>query len=533
MTITVLSEDAAGVGVAGLTEAVERFREPVHIVAAADGRLAVGLGERFSPERSNGGWSWRATLPGFYPEWLGDRGFNESHGTRFPYIVGEMANGIATTAMVTAAAEAGCIGFFGAAGLAPARVESAIAELESSLGDALPWGSSLIHSPQELAVEAAVADVYVRRRVSCVSASAFMTLTPAVVRCAYAGVHVDREGRIRRPRRVLAKVSRPEVAQRFMEPAPADVLDHLLSRHLLTEEEARLGSRLAVAEDITVESDSGGHTDNRPLAVVLPTIARLRDDIVAAAGYERPIRIGAAGGLGTPGALAAAFGMGAAYVLTGSINQACIESGLHADGRSMLASAGMADVMMAPAADMFELGVDVQVLKRGTMFGVRARRLRELYASHASLGELPPGDREWLEREVLRATCEEAWEQARSFWAERDPSQVDRAEAEPRHRMALVFRAYLGRASRWAIAGEPDRRADYQIWCGPAMGAFNAWVAGSFLADPACRTVSQVAANLLEGAAAITRAQQFRAFGVAIPPAAFDFRPRPLAVGAR
>jgi PfaD family protein len=533
LTVTELSADAPAVGVGALTEALERFREPAHVVAAADGRLAVGLGEQFSPERSSGRWSWCATLPGLYPEWLGDRGFNESHGTRFPYVVGEMANGIATTAMVAAAAQAGCIGFFGAAGLAPARVESAIVELESSLGDALPWGSSLIHSPQEPAVEAAVADVYIRRRASCVSASAFMSLTPAVVRCAYAGVHVDREGRIRRPRRVLAKVSRPEVARRFMEPAPADLLDHLLAHDLLSAEEARLGSRLAVAEDITVESDSGGHTDNRPLAVVLPTIARLRDDIVAAAGYERPIRIGAAGGLGTPGALAAAFAMGAAYVLTGSINQACVESGLHADGRAMLSDAGVADVMMAPAADMFELGVDVQVLKRGTMFGVRASRLRELYGSYASLGELPAREREWLEHEVLRTTCEQAWEQARSFWAERDPSQVDRAEAEPRHRMALVFRAYLGRASRWAITGEPERRADYQIWCGPAMGAFNAWVAGSFLSDPACRTVAQVAANLLEGAASITRAQQLRAFGVAVPQAAFDFRPRPLAVRAR
>ena len=40
----------------------------------------------------------------------------------------------------------------------------------------------------------------------------------------------------------------------------------------------------------------------------------------------------------------------------------------------MLAKAGLADVVMAPAADMFELGVEVQVLKRGSMFGVRAKK---------------------------------------------------------------------------------------------------------------------------------------------------------------
>ena len=65
--------------------------------------------------------------------------------------------------------------------------------------------------------------------------------------------------------------------------------------------------------------------------------------------------------------------------------------------------------------------------------------------------------------------------------------------------MALVFRAYLGQSSRWAITGDPSRRADYQIWCGPAMGAFNAWVRGSFLEDPAARTVVQVARNLMGG----------------------------------
>ena len=70
---------------------------------------------------------------------------------------------------------------------------------------------------------------------------------------------------------------------------------------------------------------------------------------------------------------------------------------------------------------------------------------------------------------------------------------------------------------------------DYQIWCGPAMGAFNSWVSGSFLEAPQERRVVQVARNLLEGAAVITRAQQFRSYGVPVPAVAFDFRPRPLA----
>ena len=94
--------------------------------------------------------------------------------------------------------------------------------------------------------------------------------------------------------------------------------------------------------------------------------------------------------------------------------------------------------------------------------------------------------------------------------------------------MALAFRWYLGLSSRWAIAGQTDRAMDFQIWCGPAMGSFNALTRGSFLAEPARREVVQVARNLIEGAAVITRAQPLRSHGVPMPASAFDYRPRPL-----
>ena len=172
----------------------------------------------------------------------------------------------------------------------------------------------------------------------------------------------------------------------------------------------------------------------------------------------------------------------------------------------MLAEAGQADVAMAPAADMFELGVKVQVLKRGTMFPYRAAKLYELYRARVVRGDSGRSSAKRLERELLRCTFEQAWEQTRRFFHERDPRQVERAEKDPKHKMALVFRSYLGRSSSWAIAGEPTRRIDYQVWCGPAMGAFNEWVKGSCLEPPGNREVVAVAMNLLYGAAVVTRA---------------------------
>lgn len=516
-----------------LTEAVANFRAVAHVLREPpDGRIGVALDGEVIPNRYLNGhaaYPLLATLPGLYPEWLGDRSFNETHGVRFPYVAGAMANGIATTDIVIEMGRAGMLGFFGAAGLAYPRVEEAIGRLEQALGGtSQAWGVNLIHSPNEPALEEAVADLLLRRGVRRVSASAYLGLTPAIVRYAVSGLRTDPQGNVLRDNHVFAKISRPEVARHFLSPAPGPMLEALVQQGKITRDEATLAARVPLAEDITVEADSGGHTDRQSLTAVFPVIAELRDTLAEQHGYARPVRVGAAGGLGTPSAVAAAYALGAAYVLTGSVNQSAVESGLSDEGKKMLAQASMGDVVMAPAADMFEQGVEVQVLKRGTMFGSRALRLRRAYKEHAGLDGIGDAERAQLEKQVFGLPLAEVREATRAFWAERDPEQNELAARDPKHEMALCFRWYLGLSSRWAIVGDAGRRLDYQIWCGPAMGAFNDWVRGSFLEPPEGRTVVQIALNLLEGAAAVTRAHQLRSYGAPVPAAAYRFAPRPL-----
>jgi PfaD family protein len=514
---------------AEIAAALPRVREPIHVLFdRATRRVGISIGGEVLSATGTGDYALLATLPASYPEWLGDRSFNEAHGVRFPYVAGEMANGISTAAMVIAMARAGMLGFFGAGGLSYRQVEAGLDELGAALGADGPWGVNLIHSPAEPELEDRVADLLIHRGVRIVSASAFMAMQPSVVRCAAAGLSVDGAGKIVRRHHVFAKISRAEVAAQFMSPPPAEMLGALVAQGKLTHAEAELAARLPVAEDVTVEGDSGGHTDNQTLVALFPLIVALRDELTRKHGYARPIRVGAAGGLGTPSAVAAAFSMGAAYVVTGSVNQSAVEAGLSEPAKQLLAQAGIADVAMAAAADMFELGVKLQVLKRGTMFAARANNLYEIYRSYDSLEALPADVRSKLETKLIGATLDAVWRETEAFWLSRDPAQIERARTEPKHKMALVFRWYLGKASRWAIEGEPTRRADYQIWCGPAMGAFNAWVRGSFLESPAERTVVQIALNLLEGAVVVARAQQLRSIGVAVPAEALGFRPRRL-----
>ena len=478
-----------------------------------------------NPETANGAQRLVGYAPALRPEHLGDPGFLTAHRLTYPYVAGAMANGVGAEEIVEAMARAGMVGFFGAAGLSLGRIELAIDRIQRNVGDRA-YGFNLIHTPSEPQSEADVVELYLRRNVRLVSAAAYIDLTLPLVRYRVTGIFRDPAGAVITPNKVIAKVSRVEVARKFFSPPPGEMLRTLVDGGFITRGQAAMAAEIPVAEDLTAEADSGGHTDNQPSISLVPTMLAVADEMQTRYGYRTPLRLGAAGGIATPESTAAAFAMGAAYVLTGTINQACVEAGTSQMVREMLARSSQADVTMAPAADMFEMGVQVQVLKWGTMFAVRARNLYRLYRAHVSLDDIPAGSQLILERDYFRSTLAEAWTKTRDYFAVRDPGQVTRAESDPKHRMALVFRSYLGQASRWANTGEASRKGDYQIWCGPAMGAFNEWARGSFLESPERRDVVTLGMNLLVGAAALARAGWLRAQGVALPRAARRFVPR-------
>ncbi|MFN6497362.1 MAG: PfaD family polyunsaturated fatty acid/polyketide biosynthesis protein [Nostoc sp. DedQUE01] len=446
---------------------------------------------------------------------LGDPNFLSFHGVRYAYSTGAMAGGIASEEMVIALGKAQILSSFGAGGLSPDRLEAAIKKIQQALPQG-PYAFNLIHSPSEPAIERRAVDLYLKYQVKTVEASAFLDLTPNIVYYRVAGLGLNDANQIEIRNKVIAKISRREVATKFMQPAPPRILKELLEQGLITDLQAALAAKVPMADDITVEADSGGHTDNRPLVCLLPSIVALRDEIQAQYHYQIPIRVGVAGGIGTPESALAGFMMGAAYVVTGSINQSCIESGACEHTKKLLAQAEMADMMMAPAADMFEMGVKLQVLKRGTMFPMRAQKLFELYRAYDSIEDIPLAEREKLEKQVFRKTLAEVWEGTAAYLSQRNPEKLGKAVNNPKLKMALIFRWYLGLSSRWSNSGEKGREVDYQIWCGPAMGSFNDWVRGSYLSDPNNRRVVDVADQIMTGAAFLYRIQSLKIQGLQV-----------------
>ena len=507
-------------------QALRSLHSPLYAVKTDRGSLALTTAGQavlaYPSAPTAKGFPLMAYAPPLPPDKLGDAAFRRKYGLKLAYVSGSMANGIASEDLAAAMAQNGMLGFFGSAGLALERVEAAIRRLRGRLGT-LPYGCNLIHSPSDPALEAALAELFLRNGIRLIEASAFMSLTLPLLRFRYAGISARPDGTVYTPNSVMAKVSRLEMAQKFLLPAPENMLNALVEKGWLSASQAALAAKVPVCSELTAEADSGGHTDNRPAISMWPSMLDLRDTIAAKYGYSVPI--GAAGGISTPVSAAAAFAMGASYVVTGSINQACRESGTCDQVREVLAKAGPADCTMAPAADMFEMGVNVQVLKWGTMFPIKARKLYGWYRQYGSFQEMPQEIIAQIERDYLRCSIAESWQSTKEFFARRDPRQIAKAERDPKHLMALVFRSYLGQASRWANSGEPTRRSDYQIWCGPSMGAFNEWVKGSFLEKPEERSAAIAAQNIMIGAAAVSRVDILRKQGIDLPAEVSRFAP--------
>lgn len=473
------------------------------------------LGEKLLLEKTlQKGGDLQGIVPAISPQNLGDPSFLHDHGVCMAYYVGAMANGISSEDMVIALGRRKMLGSFGAGGLSRERIAAAIVRIKQALPHG-PFAINLLHNPADPEWEMDVVRLCIQNNVRLIEASAYMKLTPAIVCYRAAGLERRADGTIKCRHRIIAKVSRVEVAQHFIKPASDDILQRLLKQRLITSEQLEMMRHVPMADDLTVEANSGGHTDNSVLACMLPSIIALRDRMAGNACENFRIRVGAAGGIGNPQAVHAAFNLGAAFVCTGSINQACCEAATSPAVKSLLVKARCSDVSMAPSANMFELGAKVQVLKGGTLYPMRAQKLYSLYKQYNSLEDIPEDELKVLEKLIFRQPLTQVWHETEAFFRQRGNAQMIKvAKANPKKKMALVFQWYLGQSSKWAIDGDSTRAMDYQIWCGPAMGAINEWLDQSPYAIPEKRSVCVLGQLMMRGAAYLARAMALKHCGV-------------------
>lgn len=446
------------------------------------------------------------------PKSLGCDEFKRDHRCKWAYYVGSMYRGIASVSLVVRAAKAGILSFFGSAGFSQSDLEKHIQNLQSQLTEADPYGVCLLANLEEPQVEMQTIELFLKYHIRQVEASAFSAITESLVY--YRAKGLSKNGsEINIANKITAKISRPEVALQFLSPCPEKLLAGLVAKNLITEEQALLAKKVPLADNITAEANSGGHTDNGVAFALYPTIIRMRNEMQKNNPYSQKIRIGAAGGIGTPESIAAAFAMGVDYVVTGSVNQCSVEAGTSDLVKDLLADMNIQDTLLVPAGDMFEIGARVQVLKKGLLFPARALLLYDVYKYNDSIEAIDEKTRSKIENTYFKKTFEEIWNETKAYWKQRNPKEIEKAEKNPKIKMALLLRWYFGLSMRLAFEGNMEKKVDFQIHTGPALGSFNQWLKGSKYEDWRCRHVDTIATLLMESASRIVCLNALKCIG--------------------
>ncbi|MDE9482415.1 ACP S-malonyltransferase [Xenorhabdus bovienii] len=482
--VTEFIEIGPGHVLTGLVDKIKRQLSAVNDVKASAAPKAPNSGELISPHQ------------------LGAARFRQVYNVKSAYASGAMYKGIASVALVVRMAKNGYLSFFGAGGIRLADLDRHLIAIRSELTGGETFGMNLLCDLANPQKEIDTVELYLRHQVSVIEAAAFMQVTPALVLFRARGAGRTADGRIDSAHRIIVKISRPEVARAFISPAPEAMIETLRQQGLIDSQQAQLMQHLPVASDLCVEADSGGHTDMGSLPSLLPSIVRLRDELVAKYRWPHPVLIGAAGGIGTPESAACAFMLGADFIVTGSINQCSVEAGNSEVVKEMLQAMDVQDTDYAPAGDMFELGARVQVLKRGVFFAARANKLYEIWRNSPSLEAIDAPLRTQIEKNYFRRSFEEVWQETREHYQHSAPEIIAKAESNPKFKMALIFRWYFIHSTRMAMQGEQSERVNFQIHCGPALGAFNQWVKGTALESWRKRHVDHIADVLMDATAA-------------------------------
>ena len=445
------------------------------------------------------------------PESLGCEEFKRAYGLKYAYVTGAMVRGIASKELVVRVGKAGMMGYLGTGGMELSQIEKDIQFIQGELNNGQAYGMNLLSDINNPRNEDRIVDLYLKYGIKNIEAAAYMQITPSLVRYRLNGFNPDKDKNVVIENRIMGKVSRPEVAESFLSPAPDAMVQKLLESGSISEEQAELSKDIPMADDLCIEADSGGHTDQGNMIVLVPTMMRLRDEIAKKYEYSRKIRVGVAGGIGTPEAAASAFVLGADFVLTGSINQCTVEAGTSDAAKDILQQINVQDTDYAPAADLFEFGAKVQVVRKGVFFPARANKLYDLYRHYNSWDEIDDKTKRQIQDRYFKRSFEDIYEETKQFFSSHLPEEIERAEKNPKHKMALVFRWYLFHSMQLAMKGMADHKVDFQIHCGPALGAFNQWVKGTSLEDWRNRHVDEIAKKLMQDTAGVL-SRRFKEF---------------------
>lgn len=432
---------------------------------------------------------------------LGSQSFLKHHQVKYPYVAGSMCDGISSEKLVTKMAQSGFLAFLGTDGLSVKEIEDLIKSCVATLKPEQSYGVNVHCRPGNSTEQKQLIDLCLKHRVPCIEISGFDQISFDLIK--YRTKGLSRSGdQISIKNKILLKTAKTETAALFMQPAPVHILDKLLSEQCITPDEHLMAQTVPVVDDICVEGDAAWKTEQTSTLIKLPEIIRLREQ--RRSSLSNAVRIGCSGGVGTPEAIAAVFMLGADFVLTGSINQCTVEANTGDSIKQMLSTLSSEDTCCVPAGDLFESGARAQVVRKGVYFPARAQKLYDLYRLHDGLGDISAQNKQQLEKHFFHRSFESIFQELVDT---EDSEEIRKANESSKYKMAKVFKWYFERAKKLPLNGKDQDPDNYQIYCGPALGAFNQWAADTPYEQWQNRHVDKMALSLLSAAVDFLKSQ--------------------------
>lgn len=425
---------------------------------------------------------------------LGNDEFKQDYNIQYPCIVGSMGKGISSEEMVVKLGNSDMLGIVGTKGLDLNDIEVIISNIQRRLDNGKPYGFNLTYSPYDNKREKDLIRLYLKNEVRTIEVSQYINITEELVKYRLKGLYRNDDGIVITDNKIIAKVSRSEVVEVFLKPAPQHIVEKLFEEHEITKEQADMAKEVPMCDDLCCQALSAAYTTIVSPYSLLPAMIKLRDEHMKKYGYNKTVRVGAAGGIGTPDAVVASFILGADFILTGSINQCTVEADTSNMVKDILQKIEVKDTDYVSAGDMFEMGSKVQVVKKGVFFPARANKLYGIYRRYNSIDEIDYKTKQQIQDKYFKKTFEEVYD---SIKVEVSSSIIEKAEQSPKYKMALIFRWYSDYTFNLALEGDKKSKVDYQIYSSSALGAFNQWVKGSELEEWQNRHVDYIQEKLM------------------------------------
>lgn len=108
-----------------------------------------------------------------------------------------------------------------------------------------------------------------------------------------------------------------------------------------------------------------------------------------------------------------------------------------------------------------------------------------------------------IQEKYFKRSFDSIYEDCKTYFKAQGTGEIEKAEKNPKFKMALVFRWYFNYSAMLALTGKEESIIDYQIHCGPSLGAFNQRVKGTEIENWRNRHVDEIALKLLDETAEI------------------------------